>query len=207
MFGIGGTELVIILIFGFLLFGPDKLPQMGRTIGRAIRQFRNAQEQMNKVVRAEVYDPLSDSEPLKDLSSLFSGSSSPKAVASSQSASVDSGDKAPKKPKINPVKPLAPAGETFAQKKARLAREKAERDLALASAQVAASKAQTLGNNAASASKAGASDGCDASAPHAAVLDTHRSSEPQEGSAPTPERPTEQTSKDQVDNMKGGRDA
>ncbi len=32
MLGIGSTELVIILVFGFLLFGPDKLPQMGRTI-------------------------------------------------------------------------------------------------------------------------------------------------------------------------------
>ena len=37
-------ELAIIVVFGFLLFGPDKLPQMGRTIGRAIRQFRETQE-------------------------------------------------------------------------------------------------------------------------------------------------------------------
>ena len=36
MFGIGEGELAIIVVFGFLLFGPDKLPQMGRTIGRAI---------------------------------------------------------------------------------------------------------------------------------------------------------------------------
>ena len=41
--GIGGTELAIILIFGFLIFGPDRLPAMGRTIGRALRQFRQAE--------------------------------------------------------------------------------------------------------------------------------------------------------------------
>lgn len=72
MLGISGTELVIIGLFGFLIFGPDKLPQVGRTVGRAIRQFKNAQEEMNKVVRAEVYDPLADDEPLADLRDLFS---------------------------------------------------------------------------------------------------------------------------------------
>jgi TatA/E family protein of Tat protein translocase len=64
VFGIGGTEIAIILLFGFLIFGPDKMPQIARTIGRAIRQFRTAQEQMNKVIKAEVYDPLKDLEPL-----------------------------------------------------------------------------------------------------------------------------------------------
>ena len=43
MFGIGETELLIIVAFGFMIFGPDKLPGMGRTLGRALRQFRQAQ--------------------------------------------------------------------------------------------------------------------------------------------------------------------
>ena len=64
MFGIGGWELAILFLFGFLIFGPDKMPQIARTVGRAVRQFRNAQEQMNKVIKAEVYDPLKDIEPL-----------------------------------------------------------------------------------------------------------------------------------------------
>ena len=58
MFGIGSTELAIILVFGFLLFGPDKLPQMGRTIGRALRQFRETQEKLTSVVQSEVVDPM-----------------------------------------------------------------------------------------------------------------------------------------------------
>lgn len=58
MFGIGSTELAIILVFGFLLFGPDKLPQMGRTIGRALRQFREMQEKLTSVVQSEVVDPM-----------------------------------------------------------------------------------------------------------------------------------------------------
>lgn len=60
MFGIGETELVIIVTFAFLLFGPDKLPGMGRTIGRVLRQFRDAQEGFTEVVQSEVIDPLNE---------------------------------------------------------------------------------------------------------------------------------------------------
>ena len=60
MFGIGETELVLILLFAFLVFGPDKLPGMGRTLGRALRQFQNAQEGFNKVVRTDLLDPAAD---------------------------------------------------------------------------------------------------------------------------------------------------
>ena len=67
VFGIGESELAIILVFGFLLFGPDKLPQMGRTIGRAIRQFKETQEKMTAVVQSEIIDPVSEAAqaPLK----------------------------------------------------------------------------------------------------------------------------------------------
>ncbi|MEG2557800.1 MAG: twin-arginine translocase TatA/TatE family subunit, partial [Raoultibacter sp.] len=65
MFGIGGFELVLILLFGFLIFGPDKLPAIAKTVGQAIAKFKNAQEEMNKVIKTEVYDPTSD-EPFKN---------------------------------------------------------------------------------------------------------------------------------------------
>ena len=58
MLGIGGTEFAIILVFCFLLFGPDKLPGLGRTLGRGIRQFREAEEGFTKVVRSEIVDPM-----------------------------------------------------------------------------------------------------------------------------------------------------
>lgn len=67
MLGISGTELVIILFFGFLIFGPEKLPQMGRTVGRAIRQFRQASDSMNKKFQEEVKDPFEDAvAPVRD---------------------------------------------------------------------------------------------------------------------------------------------
>lgn len=75
MFGIGANELVIILIFGFIIFGPDKLPGMAKTIGQAIAKFRNAQAEMSKVIKTEVYDPNAEDpfkNPLDALSKLES---------------------------------------------------------------------------------------------------------------------------------------
>lgn len=108
MFGIGEGELAIIVVFGFLLFGPDKLPQMGRTIGRAIRQFRETQEKMTAVVQSEIIDPVSEaaSAPVKPK----------KAAATDDDSDADE----------DATETAAPAKkETFAERRARLAAEKA----------------------------------------------------------------------------------
>ena len=65
MFGIGANELILILLFGFLIFGPDKMPAMAKTLGQAIKKFRSAQDEMSNVIRNEVYDPNSD-DPFKN---------------------------------------------------------------------------------------------------------------------------------------------
>ena len=65
MFGIGANELILILLFGFLIFGPDKLPAMAKTIGKAIAKFRNAQNEMNQVVKNEIFDPTAE-DPFKN---------------------------------------------------------------------------------------------------------------------------------------------
>lgn len=112
MFGIGEGELAIIVVFGFLLFGPDKLPQMGRTIGRAIRQFRETQEKMTAVVQSEIIDPVSEaaSAPVK-----------PKKTAVDDDSDADE----------DAAEAAAPAKkETFAERRARLAAEKAASEAA-----------------------------------------------------------------------------
>ncbi len=40
MFGIGVPELLIILVIGLIVFGPGKLPEIGRGLGKTIREFR-----------------------------------------------------------------------------------------------------------------------------------------------------------------------
>lgn len=112
MFGIGEGELAIIVVFGFLLFGPDKLPQMGRTIGRAIRQFRETQEKMTAVVQSEIIDPVSEaaSAPVKPKKT---------AVDDDSDADEDAAETAASAKK-----------ETFAERRARLAAEKAASEAA-----------------------------------------------------------------------------
>ena len=72
MFSLGGLEWVLIILFAFLIFGPDKLPQVAKTAGKYIRQFKTIQEQMSKTVQSEIVEPLrGDLDPLvKDLGDL-----------------------------------------------------------------------------------------------------------------------------------------
>lgn len=153
MFGIGEGELAIIVVFGFLLFGPDKLPQMGRTIGRAIRQFRETQEKMTAVVQSEIIDPVSEaaSAPVK-----------PKKAAVDDDSDADEGA----------VETAAPAKkETFAERRARLAAEKA------------ASEGATEGEGAAEAA-----EGAEPAAAADAAVEPEPAAEPEP--EPEPAEPT-----------------
>lgn len=44
MFGFGGTELLIILVLVLIVFGAGKLPQIGSSLGRSVRGFRQGIE-------------------------------------------------------------------------------------------------------------------------------------------------------------------
>ena len=106
MFGIGDQELFLILLFAFLMFGPDKLPGLGRTVGRALRQFRTAQEGMTKVVQSEIIDPIQN----------VADTDKGKAAAAAAKEDEDLTEE-----EVAAAKPA----ETFAERRARLAAEKA----------------------------------------------------------------------------------
>lgn len=57
MFNLGPFELVAIFVVALLVFGPDKLPEMGRQVGKAVREFKKFQAQMDRNVR-DVLDPI-----------------------------------------------------------------------------------------------------------------------------------------------------
>jgi len=126
VFGIGETELVLILLFAFMIFGPDKLPGMGKTLGRALRQFRNAQEGFTQVVQTEIVDPATEAmsdNPKKP---------NRKRVEFDEDADIEGGEEGA----------AAKRTETFAERKKRLeaerkAREAAEKQAAAASDEVA----------------------------------------------------------------------
>ena len=41
-FGIGATEIIILLVVALLVFGPKRLPEMGRSLGRGMREFKDS---------------------------------------------------------------------------------------------------------------------------------------------------------------------
>ena len=129
MFGIGETELVLIVLFAFMIFGPDKLPGMGRTLGRALRQFKSAQEGFTEVVQTNIMDPAA--EALSD---------TPKKPNRNRAAELE--DDADLEDAEGEEAPRPKRTETFAERKKRLAEEKAARQAAEAEREAAAEAAQ-----------------------------------------------------------------
>ncbi len=54
MFGLGLPELVLILVIGLVFFGPGKLPDVGKAIGKSMREFKTALNEEEKAVKAVV---------------------------------------------------------------------------------------------------------------------------------------------------------
>ena len=125
MFGIGETELVLIALFAFMIFGPDKLPGMGRTLGRALRQFRNAQEGFTEVVQTNIVDPAAEAM-----------SDNPKRPTRRRSEELEEDSDIEGEGGTSHKRT-----ETFAERKKRLAEEKLAREKAEKEAAAAASAA------------------------------------------------------------------
>jgi sec-independent protein translocase protein TatB len=57
LFGIGGTELLIIVVVALLLFGPDKIPQFIKMAKQAVSLFNEAKSQVTDVVNTQILSP------------------------------------------------------------------------------------------------------------------------------------------------------
>ena len=64
MFGIGGFEFALIAVVILLLFGPDKIPEIARTISKFMREFKRYQAMMESMMKVEMYNM--DSSPAED---------------------------------------------------------------------------------------------------------------------------------------------
>lgn len=121
MFGIGGFELFLILIFGFLIFGPDKLPDIAKTIWRGIAKFRRAQEDMTEQLKGAAFIDKDDPDaPLKN----------PLEVMESAANEAQAKAKDARKKASDATEKVIERTESFAERKARYDRERAERKAA-----------------------------------------------------------------------------
>jgi TatA/E family protein of Tat protein translocase len=69
MFGIGTPEILIIIVVALLIFGPTKLPELGKTLGKGLREFKKASSDLKDQI-----NPLNDGEqPQPESPNLISG--------------------------------------------------------------------------------------------------------------------------------------
>lgn len=62
MFDIGLQEMIVIGVLALLVFGPAKLPELGRTVGRMLRQFRQASDEFRSTVETNLH--INDPDPI-----------------------------------------------------------------------------------------------------------------------------------------------
>jgi TatA/E family protein of Tat protein translocase len=69
MFGLGLPELLVIFVIALLVFGPKKLPELGKSIGRAMAEFKKASDEFKETIHEEMkeVEKSADLEELKKL--------------------------------------------------------------------------------------------------------------------------------------------
>jgi sec-independent protein translocase protein TatB len=63
MFGIGGQELIFILVLALIILGPSKLPEIARTLGKVMGEFNRATNDLKREIDIAAQEPPKSAEP------------------------------------------------------------------------------------------------------------------------------------------------
>ena len=69
MFGMGMTEILLVLALALIVIGPKKLPGLARSLGRGLAEFRRATDDLQRTIHQEVHNPLDPKQFAEDLES------------------------------------------------------------------------------------------------------------------------------------------
>ena len=111
MFGIGIPELVLILIVGLIVFGPGKLPEVGRAVGKGLREFRKASSALQAVLNEPdppakpTQQPAQNTQPAAPQQPETAGTAQTPTAEAPAPAAADTGAAAPTVPTDVPYTP------------------------------------------------------------------------------------------------------
>ena len=111
VFGIGLPEMAVIAAIGLLVFGPKRLPELGKTLGKTLRGFQSASQEFEKEFRQAVTP---EPEPNAQVAASVAAMSSPSLPGSNEVAvSAPSTDSSPQviAPGMPPTWASAPGSE------------------------------------------------------------------------------------------------
>jgi sec-independent protein translocase protein TatA len=63
MFGLGPTELIIILVIALVIFGPSRLPKIGQSVGQALKAVRDSTDKVTEEVSKSLETPVTTETP------------------------------------------------------------------------------------------------------------------------------------------------
>jgi len=91
IFGIGLPEMAVIAAIGLLVFGPKRLPELGKTLGKTLKGFQSASSQFEQEFRKAVDTVSNDTVPATAVSAeaVSAPAASPSAISSSAVSSSD----------------------------------------------------------------------------------------------------------------------
>ncbi len=64
MFGLQPTHLILILVVALLIFGPSRLPEIGRSVGQTMKEFQRATKEVTREVEAGLQAPIETAQPV-----------------------------------------------------------------------------------------------------------------------------------------------
>jgi TatA/E family protein of Tat protein translocase len=121
MFDIGIQELVLIFVIALLVFGPKNLPQLGRSLGRAMREFRRASAEFESTIRTNLQFDEPDPLPAPPSVTVDTSTATTEATTPGTGETEALADSALDPHAVSPTTSEAPPGEAYvAQRGSRL---------------------------------------------------------------------------------------